>query len=87
MELVAAVATDADESGVFEDAKVLRDRLSGGAQAVPGRQSRAELEQRLASPLGELVEDLAPGGFRESLEYVTHHEHNRQVDTCMSRTE
>jgi hypothetical protein len=45
------------------------------------RQPGAELEQRLAVALDELVEDRPPRRVGECLEHVTHRRHDRQVPT------
>jgi hypothetical protein len=51
---------------------VLGDGLAGRTEAVLGRQAAAQLEQRLAVPVPELVEDHAPGRVGEGAEHVTH---------------
>jgi hypothetical protein len=55
--LVATSSFGGDESGVFEDGEVLGDGLAGGAESVLHGQAGADLEQRLAVPVDELVED------------------------------
>ena len=52
---------------------------------MPADQPGAQLEQRLAVPLLQLVEEGAPGRVREGLEHVAHAEDHRQVFTCLSR--
>jgi hypothetical protein len=51
---------------------------------VPHRQARAQLEQRLPGPVGELVEDRPARGIRKGLEDVSHAPDNRQVAACLS---
>ena len=51
---------------------MLGDGLPRRAEPVPGDQPGAQLEQRLAVPFLELVEDRAPGRVREGLEHVAH---------------
>jgi hypothetical protein len=72
VELVAALAPAPDEAGCLQDLEMLRDRLSCHGELVPGRQSGAELEQRLPVPFREFVEDRASRGIRQGLEDVTH---------------
>jgi hypothetical protein len=69
---VAALAAPDDEAGVLEDVEVLGDGLTARAHAVPGDQPGAQLEQRLAVPVLQLVEDGAPGRVGEGLEHVAH---------------
>jgi hypothetical protein len=49
-----------------------------------GNQPGADLKERLAVPVGQLVEDDSPRGVGQGLEDVTHTHHHRQADTCMS---
>jgi hypothetical protein len=55
--LVATSSFGGDESGVFEDGEVLGDGLAGGAESVLHGEAGTDLEQRLAVPVDELVED------------------------------
>src|SRR5689334_8689252 len=72
MELVAAFPPRGDEPGVLEDAEVLGDRLPRGSQTVLGGEAGAQLEQRLAVSVAELVEDHPAGGIGQRLEHVSH---------------
>jgi hypothetical protein len=83
VELVAPLAPRLDEAGGFEHVEVLRDCLPGGTEPVFERETRADLEERLAVSLRQLVEDLSPGFVGERLEDVTAHALNRQVRACM----
>ena len=51
---------------------------------MPGGQANTDLEQRLAVPILELIEDGPSGGVGEGLEHVAHADHYRQVVTCLS---
>ena len=55
--LVATPSFRCDESGVFEDRQMLGDCLAGGAESMLHGQAGADLEQRLAVPVDELVKD------------------------------
>jgi hypothetical protein len=55
--LVATSSFGGDESGGFEDGEVLGNGLAGRAESVLHDQAGADLEQRLAVPVDELVED------------------------------
>src|SRR5687768_2090289 len=72
VELVATLAAGPHQARSLEDVQVLRDGLPGRGEPVPADQPAAQLEQRLAVPLLELVEDHAPGRVRERLEHVAH---------------
>jgi hypothetical protein len=54
--LVATSSFGGDESGFFEDREVLGDGLAGGAESVLHGQAGADLEQRLAVAVDELVD-------------------------------
>src|SRR5918998_165910 len=84
VELVAALAPDADEAGLLQDVEVLRDRLPRRSDAVLRQQPAAELEQRLAVALFQLVEDRPPRRIRKRLEHIHDVEEHRQAATCMS---
>jgi len=73
VEVVAALASRDDEAGLFEDVEVLGDRLSGRTQPVLCRKANTELEEGLAGPFLELVQDRASGWVGEGLEHVTRH--------------
>ena len=51
---------------------MLRDRLPRGRNLVPHDQAIADLEERLAIAIGQLVEDLASGGISQGFEYIAH---------------
>ena len=68
VEGVAALAPPVDEPGRLEDVEVLGDRLSARGQAVGAHHAGAQLEQRLAVPLGEGVQQGPPGGVGQRLE-------------------
>lgn len=72
VELVPALATGLDQTRSLENLEVLRDRLPRRAKPVFGRQPRADLKERLAIPVGQLVEDCAARGIGQGLEDVTH---------------
>src|SRR5262245_65164872 len=72
VELVAALASCLDQAGGLEQLEVLRDRLAGRSEPVLGRQARAELEQPLPVPLGQLVEDRAARRVGQGLGEVRH---------------
>ena len=87
VEGVAALAPPVDEPGRLEDVEVLRDRLPARRQAVGAHHAGAQLEQGLAVPLGQGVQQGPPGGVGQRLEQgvrVIHVLDNRQVVTCMS---
>jgi len=84
MELVSARSARPDQTGLLEDGQVLRDRLPGGADAVPHREPAADLEQGLLVALGQLVEDRASGRIGEGPIDVSHVADYRQVITCLS---
>src|SRR5262249_60089421 len=71
VELIPALAPRFDQPCVLEDVEELRDRLPAGAQPMLVRQPGADLEQRLAIPLGQLVEARSPRRVGQGLEYVT----------------
>ena len=58
---VTSLLVDDQDKALSFYTEVLGDRLAGGAQPVPGRQPRADLEQGLVVSLGELIED-GPAG-------------------------
>jgi hypothetical protein len=66
------VSPIAQRAGGLQYVEVLGDRLTRGAQPVPHGQPRAQLEQRLAVPADEFVEDRSPGQVSERLEDVAH---------------
>jgi hypothetical protein len=70
VELVTALAAGRDQPGVLEDVEMLRDRLAGRTKPVPGRQPRADLEQRLSVPFRELVEDRPARWVRQGFEGI-----------------
>jgi hypothetical protein len=51
---------------------VLGDGLPRRAEPVPAEQPVAQLEEGLAGPFLELVEDGAPGRVRERFEHIAH---------------
>jgi len=60
VKLVAPLALGCNQPGRFEQFKMLRDTLAGSRDLVLHRQAGAQLEQRLAIPLGQFVEDRPP---------------------------
>src|SRR5262249_44264279 len=72
MELASALPPRGQQSGRFEDVEVLRDRLPRQPEPVLHRQPTAQLEQRLAIPLLQFVEDRPPGRCGEGLKDVAH---------------
>jgi hypothetical protein len=86
VELVPAVSLCRDEACSFQHVKVLRDRLSRRTQPMPHRQSRADLEQGLTVPLGQLVENRPSRSVGQSFEHVTQSRDNRQATACLSRS-
>ena len=85
VELVATVSSGRHEPRRLQDVEVLR--VACRVDASPCRViSRVQiLEERLAIPILELIEDGPSGGIGESLEHVAHAVDDRQVTTCMSR--
>ena len=67
VELVAALPPRSDEPCLLEDIEVLGDRLTGRVEAVVADQPDAELEQRLAIALSQLIEDRPAGRVGECL--------------------
>ena len=49
-----------------------------------GRQPRADLEQCLSIPSGQLIKDRPPRGVCQGPEDITQHPNDRQVFACMS---
>jgi hypothetical protein len=72
MELVATVATSSNEASLLEDVEVLGDGLTARSDAVLDRQPGAELEERLAVPLRELIEDQSSGLVGKGPEHIAH---------------
>ncbi|MFN8050490.1 MAG: hypothetical protein U0Q22_03550 [Acidimicrobiales bacterium] len=72
MELVATVASGRHEAGLLEHVEVLGDGLPRGGELVLGREAGAELEERLAVAVDELVQYGAPSRVGEGLEHVSH---------------
>src|SRR5262249_31136427 len=72
MELAPALPLGRQQSGRLEDVEGLRDGLPRQPEPVLHRQPTAQLEQRLAVPLLQLVQDRPPGRRGESLENVAH---------------
>jgi hypothetical protein len=72
MELVPPLPFRGDQPRLLQDFQVLRDRLPGGGETVLHRETRTDLEQRLAIALDELVQDRPPGGICEGPEHVAH---------------
>jgi hypothetical protein len=70
VELVTALASGRDESGVLEEIEMLRDGLTRHREPMLRRQTGADLEERLALPLGQLVEDRAPRRVGQRFEDV-----------------
>jgi hypothetical protein len=85
VELVPPVPLCHHESRSFQHVKVLRDRLPRRPQPVFHRQSRANLEQSLTVPLGQLVQNCPSRGVGQSFEHVTQSKDNRQATACLSR--
>ena len=73
VEFVPALASRDDKAGLFEDVEVLGDRLSGRTKPVLCREANTELEEGLAGPFLELVQDRSSGWVGEGLEHVTRH--------------
>lgn len=72
MELVPALATRDQQTGVFQNREVLRHRLPGRRQLMLHREARADLEERLLIALDELVDDHPACVVGDGLEDVTH---------------
>src|SRR5262249_16288209 len=72
MELAPALPSGGQETGRFEDVEVLGDRLPRQPEPVLRRQSTAQLEQRLAVPLLQFVEDRPPGRCGQCFKNVAH---------------
>src|SRR6185369_3472171 len=84
VELVPALSPGPDEPSLLEDVEVLRDRLAGRSEAVVADQPDAELEQRLAIALLQLIEDRPAGRVGQGLVEIAHHADDRQAQTCVS---
>ena len=72
VEPVSALPTRHHQTGVHKDVDVLGERLPGRGDVVLRREPPAKLEQGLLVPFGQLIENRATRGIRESLEDVTH---------------
>src|SRR4051794_25297268 len=72
MKLVSTFSSGLHEPGGFQDVEVLRDRLAGEAQAMIHRQSCAQLEQGLAIPLVQFVQNGPPCRCAEGFEDIGH---------------
>ena len=83
MKLVSSFPSGRDETDRFQHVEMLRYCLAGESQPVLHRQTRAQLEQRLAVPLVQLVENCAVPGPRV-LRTDRPCKNNRQVVTCLS---
>ena len=87
VELVPAFLLSLDEAHRLQYVEMLRDRLPGRAQPVLHDESRADLEQRLPVPLGQLIEDRPPRRVGKGLVDVVHRRSDdRQVAACLSTT-
>src|SRR4029453_3769768 len=67
-----AIPAGVHQTGSFKQIEVLRDRLSRGGDLVPHDQPIADLEERLAIAISQLVEDLASGGIGQGFEHIAH---------------
>lgn len=83
MELVSALAPAAYETSRLQHLQVLRDRLSRQPELVLHREPGAELEQRLAVSILELVENRSPRGRRKRVEHIGQCHQYRQAATCL----
>ena len=70
MELVAAVSPDLDQTGAFENGKMLGDRLPRRAEPMVRYQTATNLEERLTIALREFVQNRPPCGVRQGSEYI-----------------
>ena len=85
VELVPALAPGLDQTRSLENVEVLRDRLPRRAEPVLGRQTRADLKERLPVPVGQLIEDRAAVGSAKALK-TSPTPTIMQVSTCLSRS-
>src|SRR5690606_41741211 len=72
VELVAPLATGADEPRGLEDLEVLGDRLPGRGELVTRGEAGADLDERLAVAVHGVVGGCATGRVREVLEHGRH---------------
>lgn len=72
MEFVSPRTFGDHETNGFQQVEVLGDRLSGHPQAVFHRQPSAQLEQRLAIPVVQLVQNRPSRRRSQCFEDVTH---------------
>ncbi len=70
--LVPALTSGDDQASRLKYGQVLGDRLTRGVQSMPGRQPDAQLEQGLAAPFLELIENEPSRWVRKSLEDIAH---------------
>lgn len=70
MELVAPLPSGMHQTGLLEHLKMLRNRLPAQRKLVLHRQPRAQLEERLAIPFGQFVDDQSAYRCRQRMEDV-----------------
>ena len=85
MELVSAFALAAHETSRLQHLEVLRDRLSRHPEFVLHREPGAQLEQRLAVSIVQLVENRPSRRRRERVEDIAQCRQYKQVIACLSR--
>ena len=85
MEFVSALTRSGDQARGLEHFEVLRDALASHADIVLHGEACAQLKERLAVALDELVENSAPDRRHDRFEDVAHGLDNRQVMACLSR--
>jgi len=81
MQLLAPAPDDDNQVRRFEQTKVLGDRLARHVQ-VP-----AQIGQRLAVALVQLIEQLPAAAVRQRFEHCIHSPENMQPKGCMSMPE
>ena len=73
MELRAARASRPDKAGRLEHVEVLGDGLPAASEPMARKKPMADLEERLAVAIGELVEDRPPCPVGQGLEQKVVH--------------
>ena len=85
MHFVFPVANALQEACGLQHLQMLGDGLSRQRDLVLHCEARAELEEGLAIPLDELVENRPPRWSRDRVEDIAQLSQYRQVLTCLSR--
>jgi hypothetical protein len=72
VKLVTTFSLGLDEARILEDVEMLRDGLAGRSHPMPCGEAGTNLEQGLAVPLAQFVQDRPPRRIRKGLVDISH---------------